>query len=382
MANNNDADGLIAKIYDAALRPGLWDSALEAISDGLDGAGLNIPVIDSAHNARFFLGTARLDPDCGERFLNNPIYVEPSSNRWLPGLTASPVGTIVYREQIWTDREYRMSLIFNDIVRPQKLWHWAFAPLILEPDMFVPVGLLRGTGAPLFDRPGADLISHLLPHLARALQVSLRLDILRTQAETMEALIDGLPIGTILVDEAGGVVQVNRTADAILSGGDGLTASRGHLSTTTARQTAALRRLIGDAVQTGRGVGSQPGGALSASRPSGKRPLAILVAPLRAEAGGFETPRAGAVVFVSDPEQKPRLPAEPLAQLYGFTPRQAALAGRLADGDTLEAAAEALGISRNTARSHLRLIFDKTGTKRQTELARLFYGGPIAISLS
>jgi DNA-binding CsgD family transcriptional regulator len=115
---------------------------------------------------------------------------------------------------------------------------------------------------------------------------------------------------------------------------------------------------------------------MSISRRSGKRPLAVLVAPLRAENGCFETPRASAVVFVSDPELKPRMPTELLARLYGLTPRQAELASRLAQGDTIDTAAEAFGISRNTARSHLRLIFDKTDTKRQTELTRLLYAGP------
>jgi DNA-binding CsgD family transcriptional regulator/PAS domain-containing protein len=378
MAHQDDALSLIGGIYDAALRPELWDSALEAISDNLIGAGFNIPFIDSANNARYFLGMTRLDPDCGERFLNNPIYVEPSSNRWMTGLTTSPVGTIVYREQIWTDREYQMSPIFNDIIRPQKLWHWAFAPLILERDVFIPMGVLRTAETPLFDRQSADLMSSLLPHLVRALQVSLRLDILRTRAETAEALIDRLSIGVILVDEAGGVIQVNKAANAVLCIGDGLTAYRGHLNTRSSDQTKALRRLIGNAAQTSQGIGSQSGGAMSVSRPSEKRPLAVLVAPLRTEDTIFEMPHVCAIVFVSDPEQEPRLPLDALSDLYHLTPQQTALVRRLAAGDTLDAAGEELGITRNTARTHLRLIFDKTGVRSQTQLARLL---GIAVSL-
>jgi DNA-binding CsgD family transcriptional regulator/PAS domain-containing protein len=368
---------LIAGVYDAALRPELWNSALTAISDALGGAGLNIPVIDAAQNARFFLGTTRLDPDCGERFLNNPIYVQPSSSKWMPGLTASPVGTVVFREEMWTDREYRMSPIFNDIIRPQKLWHWAFAPLILEPDLFVPIGVLRAAGPTLFDAEDRNLMSRLLPHLVRALQVSLRLDTLRAKAASMEALIDRLPIGVILVDDDGGVMQTNPAAGAILSAGDGLKTSRGHLATAISAETTTLRRLIAEAARAARVGDSQSGGAMSASRPSGQRAFAILVAPLRTEASVFETRHASAVVFVSDPELKPRVPMEFFASVYQLTPRQAALAQRLAEGHTLDSAAEALGISRNTARSHLRLIFDKTGGKRQTELTRLLYAGSI-----
>jgi DNA-binding CsgD family transcriptional regulator len=43
----------------------------------------------------------------------------------------------------------------------------------------------------------------------------------------------------------------------------------------------------------------------------------------------------------------------------------------LGDGLTLDEAAHALSISRNTARAHLRSIFAKTGVTRQTMLVRL-----------
>ncbi|MNG23881.1 hypothetical protein D3C84_1085400 [compost metagenome] len=43
----------------------------------------------------------------------------------------------------------------------------------------------------------------------------------------------------------------------------------------------------------------------------------------------------------------------------------------LANGLTLDEASEELGISRNTARAHLRSTFSKTGVTRQTMLVRL-----------
>jgi DNA-binding CsgD family transcriptional regulator len=56
---------------------------------------------------------------------------------------------------------------------------------------------------------------------------------------------------------------------------------------------------------------------------------------------------------------------------YGCTPREAALAHTLAQGRTLAEAAGALGISVHTARTHLKRVFRKTGTRRQAELLRL-----------
>jgi DNA-binding CsgD family transcriptional regulator len=58
-------------------------------------------------------------------------------------------------------------------------------------------------------------------------------------------------------------------------------------------------------------------------------------------------------------------------ELFNFTPAETALAYHLANGRSLEEAAEALNIMRNTARAHLRSMFSKTGASRQAELVRV-----------
>jgi DNA-binding CsgD family transcriptional regulator len=47
--------------------------------------------------------------------------------------------------------------------------------------------------------------------------------------------------------------------------------------------------------------------------------------------------------------------------------------------DGLQAAADRLGISLATARTHLAHVFDKTGTRRQAELVRLLLRSQPAI---
>jgi DNA-binding CsgD family transcriptional regulator len=82
-------------------------------------------------------------------------------------------------------------------------------------------------------------------------------------------------------------------------------------------------------------------------------------------------PRATAVVFIVDPEVVPVLPVDRLKHLYGLTQREAILASELATGSTVEDAAEQLAITYETARTHLRRIFSKTETSRQSELVSL-----------
>jgi DNA-binding CsgD family transcriptional regulator len=61
-------------------------------------------------------------------------------------------------------------------------------------------------------------------------------------------------------------------------------------------------------------------------------------------------------------------PIELLRSHFGLTPAEARLALHLVAGETLRSAEVKLSISYETARTHLKNIFDKTGTCRQAEL--------------
>jgi DNA-binding CsgD family transcriptional regulator len=61
-------------------------------------------------------------------------------------------------------------------------------------------------------------------------------------------------------------------------------------------------------------------------------------------------------------------PIELLRSHFGLTPAEARLALHLVAGETLRSAEVKLSISYETARTHLKNIFDKTGTSRQAEL--------------
>ena len=89
-----------------------------------------------------------------------------------------------------------------------------------------------------------------------------------------------------------------------------------------------------------------------------------------------------AVVYIRDATGKSLASIAAAKQLFNLTPAETALAMELANGLSLEEAAEALSIRRNTARAHLRSIFSKTGVRRQTELVRIMLNSVAALSRS
>jgi DNA-binding CsgD family transcriptional regulator len=86
----------------------------------------------------------------------------------------------------------------------------------------------------------------------------------------------------------------------------------------------------------------------------------------------WSEPQAHAIVFVKSLSPATDVPMpELLRQQWRFTAAEARLALALVRGATLDEAGEMLGVRKNTVRTQLRVLFDKTDTHRQAELLRV-----------
>jgi DNA-binding CsgD family transcriptional regulator len=104
--------------------------------------------------------------------------------------------------------------------------------------------------------------------------------------------------------------------------------------------------------------------------------LSLLVTPLSVDCEPLPPGEPSTAIFVSDPEQRVETAEEMLCRLYALTPTEARLAAILMQGKSLEDAGSELEVSTNTARTHLKRIFSKTGTTHQGDLISLLLSGP------
>ncbi|ULO23693.1 helix-turn-helix transcriptional regulator [Methylocystis sp. SB2] len=82
-----------------------------------------------------------------------------------------------------------------------------------------------------------------------------------------------------------------------------------------------------------------------------------------------------AAILVMTPVGSQQAPAIELVQsLYDLTPAEARVARGLVAGNTLEEIATEQSVSRNTVRTHLRGVMEKTGCNRQAEVVALLGG--------
>lgn len=189
-------------------------------------------------------------------------------------------------------------------------------------------------------------------------------------------VLNHLSEGVILFGNGGRIVFINRVARQILSEEDGLVLRNGMLTSVKQAESIRLRDFLA-AILVPNTASYAKISALpfSLSRPSGRRPYAIRAS--RLEAGLDLEPDYAALVamFVSDPETPYRLAPALLIALYGFTQTEASIVTNLAAGLSVNDIAEAQHISRNTVHHHLKSIFRKTDTRRQSELISLVLSG-------
>jgi DNA-binding CsgD family transcriptional regulator/GAF domain-containing protein len=279
-----------------------------------------------------------------------------------------------------TDEEIRNSRVYRELLQHGNVEYSLVVSVPEDDGSLILLGVFRGRESTFFKEEEAALFGELIPYVKQAVALSehlARADFSKRLA--LEAL-DALTIGIFITDEDARVLHANAAAKRLADLGDGLT-MQGNTLKLHAKETdtAMHEALRGVTAQTQQG-NIPRGEAISATRPSGKEPLPLVVGALwgdRLRYGVGRLDRPVAMVFVTDPEQSQEAPAELLRRLFGLTLKEAAVCERIVRGETSEEIGEALGISTDTVRVHLKSVFGKVGVSRQAELVSRILASPV-----
>jgi len=364
---------VIGSLYDAAAEPERWPEALTAAADLLGAVGAQFFLWDKQNNATPFSIVGRLPEEGNEAYLR--YYSAFDTRR--QALERVPVGKVAAYDLEFDEGRFRKSEFFNDFLAPHSVPYVAGSRLLHTAGQSAVIAVLRNfRQGPFGDREVAAL-GRLVPHLRRAARLHLRMHELRRQSQAVEAALDRLPFGVVIANAAGRALIVNRAAADMAAANDGLLLRDRRLATARAEEAAALACHIAEAVRTAGKCNGEGGGSLLVTRPSGRRPFAVVVAPLSPDATlAGEHPHPAALVLITDLERQPRALGRRLVDLFGLTPAEACLGASLATGKRLEDIAVERGVRMPTLRTQLRAILDKTGTRRQADLVRLIVGLP------
>jgi len=282
-----------------------------------------------------------------------------------------PNRQVVTLAEFVSNDDWQNSEFYKNFLEPVDVFHILGADINTVDGAQCRIRISRGRDDKAFGAEEKALLTHFIPHLERSIKIHMQLNRIEAERNLYAGAVNQMAVGTIILDEAGKVLQTNQVADRLIQEKDGIKLVNDGLQVGTARDTQEFRRLVKQSLLSQKSGNPSVVEALRVQRPSGKADLGIIVrsVPLSDWSEGKQCPTV--VIFISDPEQQSTAPQDIVRALFDFTPAETQLAMLLANGLTLDEASEELGISRNTSRAHLRSTFSKTGVTRQTMLVRL-----------
>jgi DNA-binding CsgD family transcriptional regulator len=198
------------------------------------------------------------------------------------------------------------------------------------------------------------------------------LQVLRSQTAVLRGSLNALTNAIVLVTQDLQVVFLNAAAERLVERCREVNVSGGKLRAANCADALELEQLTKKA--TG-GDGKGPlGGAVMLRRWRGRQPLQIMAAPVPTESQTMAGIVPVAMLVIHDPGCGTSVPQDTIAALFGLTPSEARLLLALSEGQTLTQYANESHVTQNTARTHLKSIFAKTKTSKQSDLVRLMNG--------
>lgn len=353
-------DSLIADIYEAAAIPELWPELLGKLSALVEGAGGLLFTTSPDHTR--WTASDEIRPML-EDFVNDGWAALNQRPRRIAELNYAG---FIHEPDVFTLEELDRDPVYTEFFRKRGLG-WAAGTLISVPNGdSVIFSFERAYAKGPYERATIDWFDRLRPHLARAALLSTRLGLARVRAMTDALASVGLPAAVLR--NGGGLLAANAAFEKLIP---------------TTIQDRSPRIALADANADEllfTAISARPAPAnrkVTTSIPmpatDDRPPLIFHLVPIEGNARDiFSSARS---LLIVTPVDRVAVPSATVLQgLFDLTPAEARVAHHIVGAETIEAAAEAIGVSRETIRSQLKSILAKTGVSRQQELISLLGG--------
>jgi DNA-binding CsgD family transcriptional regulator len=367
------SDRYLALIHDLYAAPGStegWLAFLGRLRDTLRGSACNLITQDRRSGGSDLWVTSNADPEATRAYDLRWGALDPWANS--PAGAALAHCPVIVGDQLIAHGAMQRTAYYQEFGSHYDLVRALIGTLENSSNAWSVITVSGSERRGAFDDSDVALLEPLLPHVRQAIQLHTRLLAARHAATDLATAIDQLQRAVLVIDHDGRVSFMNRAAAMLTSARDGLSVEHGELFASRAADTMRLRALVAEALRTSSGAMSGAGGVLAIGRPSGLRPLVLLIAPAARQRPLIgETQQAAALVFVTDPERVAVPEIDTLKTVFGLTTAEAHMTTLIAQGHPLHHVADRLRITPQTARSRLKVVFQKTNTHRQAELVRL-----------
>jgi DNA-binding CsgD family transcriptional regulator len=365
---------LLAAIYEGPLEVVPWKGALDLLRRHLRASYVTLMLRPPSADRDALMVTSAGDwPITREAEYNKHYYA-------LDPFVDLPPDKVVTVNELIGDANWRESEFYKNFLKPLDILHALGADIRTDDGLECRLRVARPHREPPFSVHDKALCTVVLPHLKRAVRLHSQLEVMDSERRLYAGTVDRMLVGTVTLDETGAVLNSNPVADEMIREGDGLRVVNGALRADVPAENRELQRLVRQALNTNGESGGRAAAvvdAISITRKSPPGKLGVLVRSIPNTGSSKAKRRPSVALFVRDAARKSEASREMVRRLFDLTPAEASLALALANGLTLDEAADSLDIRKNTARAHLRAIFSKIGVTRQTTLVRVLLSSVI-----
>jgi DNA-binding CsgD family transcriptional regulator len=360
---------LIAQIYDAALIQNAWGEMLAKVSGYVGGASATFYSQNSSSRQATQYVQWGSDPHYERLYFEKYYKLNPLA----PATSFVDAGIVFSQSDLIPYEEFEETRFYKEWVAPQGFVDIIGANLEKSATSTAMFAIRRNATQGRVDAECRRKLELVVPHLRHSVLIGNVIDNHKTTAAALSDTFMALADAVFLVDARAHILFANAAADKLLRDGKIVRGLRANLAAVDAK----ANRLLQEAIASSEGNGNDLAKGIAVPiSPVGTAPWLAHVLPLtastREEAGIPET--GTAAVFIRRASVENPTALETVAKLYKLTAMEVRVLQAVVEIGGAPLAADALGISETTVKTHLRNLFQKTDCRRQADLVKLVAG--------
>lgn len=357
MIDPRKLDDISHRFGEVVMDPSIWPDIMDGVCKAVGAAGA---VLLQSDIRTPDVPCTEATVESTRRYFEGNWHLMDTRAKAVPRIMA---GEIITDYDVMTAEQIRLDPMYNEVLFPCGLQWFAAIGFLADTAGWV-LSIQRTGREGSFEARDKPLLARLAPRLTEA--ATLATAVGRTSILGITNALDLIGRPALAIGQFGQVLGINKRAEPYLD--RELLVRKGRLSLVDKTADSELARLV-DGFRKTFGLQAIDASPIVMRRPA-QRPLVLQPLPVPPAA---RNPFFGAraVIVLTDLEGGAEFSQSLLVRIFNLTPAQANIAVRIAAGRSLEEVAAELGVTLETARHHLKIVFSKTETHRQGELVAL-----------
>lgn len=364
-------DELVAELYVAAAGVAPWSRPLELLAELTQSDKVFLMHHDFSVGRGEITASFNVEPN----FVDSYREIYSRQNPWLARASYFQAEGLVWRgSEIVDPGQLKETDFFKLFLYGQAIGRTAHIVVHVNGSELAHAMLTRRPPGEEYDDATLEICRLFARHVKRALNVTDAMANRRLVEESLNKAMDDVAAGVAIVEPPAKIIKMNSVFESLLrparSQGDFSQSPRSAAPFSNGGRPVVEAKLPRTLVET-LALNPVPRFCILEDRDEGARPIAVEIRRNHVRCGPHGSTRTAFVLFCRQFDNAIQLDEGAIRAAYGLTPAEARVCSALVRGENILALSGSLGISAQTARTHLKRIYDKTSTVRQPELMRL-----------